>query len=1029
MSNLYYSKLWQETERLLDRTLEYDLPLQTTETRIKESADAQATVFTLYLKYIELIRNLDQCYDQIVQPQKRPMIRKLLEMCLGRMLELKNELVDLELTNFNYNDEVYIQLKKTPWDGEIVVPKYYVREREAEISRRKQLMAQIFEKMQAPPSPPLADEVDKSEEEQEGIAIEKEGEDSSKIEEEAVESTQKNVEKDPEEFSEKKIVLHTGGKPTEEEELATLRATLPPPFIDLTPQKRREIRRAKEEARAEERARLAAAEKEEWTAEMKMAVLVIQIAERARQARYKFAVAKIIADQREETRRRQEGQPRPEVKVTVEQKNEAAVKLQRAWITHRNKEKLLKRERELMMMVGMCVPSWKSTKNKERLEEVRMLRHEVQEDNQYDFEEDQRRIYERYVKWDAPWLQESYIEDIRDWFVEWYTKAKVFPEYPSDKDGGLMRVLLKQVQTPEEYMEEQEKLRAEAQSYPYQNGSPCTISKSHFKTQENKLSIILCRKGEKPAEKKKTKEQLKKEKEAEKEKERKDKEAELKRKQQEEKEDLGFKMKESAFLPDLKATGTAYKAIWKKRNDKDNPWQKHYVDMIEREKKQLVDVEVRKVIDELLRLELERLKEALERDVARKKGKKGMKGLLFVDIMPHGTIINSDAYLAILKTLQARLSRVRLHRDARQRTAICKKGGKKKKKGKEKGKGKGKKKKDPTGDKTTDELFEELYRNNIIRSYPEVKLSSFIGDHNYVASDLLGRGIRPIQALGDIRNLVAQYCIIPVGSPQVHQLAPLIKSVCILGPQGCGKSMLANAVCSELGAVLFDLSPENIAGKYEGKAGLQMLVHLINKMSRLLQPSVILVDGAEKTFYKKIPKTEKELDPKRLKSQLPKIVKGITKDDQVLVLGLSNQPWAARPQQMAKCYNKFIVIPTPDYGSTTHVWEKFLMKYHSIDRLFDVSSLAKASLGYSVGTIESVLKQIMTEKRILSQVYRPITPQEILEVLVQLPPVTAEVNEKFLDWYNKRTPMGKKLAKLLQEEEELKAKMGNVKKK
>ncbi|KAJ4440418.1 hypothetical protein ANN_08559 [Periplaneta americana] len=39
------------------------------------------------------------------------------------------------------------------------------------------------------------------------------------------------------------------------------------------------------------------------------------------------------------------------------------------------------------------------------------------------------------------------------------------------------------------------------------------------------------------------------------------------------------------------------------------------------------------------------------------------EGLLLVDIMPHGTTINSDAYVATLKKLQVRLSRVRRHRE------------------------------------------------------------------------------------------------------------------------------------------------------------------------------------------------------------------------------------------------------------------------------------------------------------------------------------------------------------------------------
>ncbi|KAJ4432491.1 hypothetical protein ANN_21111 [Periplaneta americana] len=37
------------------------------------------------------------------------------------------------------------------------------------------------------------------------------------------------------------------------------------------------------------------------------------------------------------------------------------------------------------------------------------------------------------------------------------------------------------------------------------------------------------------------------------------------------------------------------------------------------------------------------------------------KGLLLVDIMPHGTTINSDGYVATLKKLKVRLSLVRRH--------------------------------------------------------------------------------------------------------------------------------------------------------------------------------------------------------------------------------------------------------------------------------------------------------------------------------------------------------------------------------
>lgn len=61
-------------------------------------------------------------------------------------------------------------------------------------------------------------------------------------------------------------------------------------------------------------------------------------------------------------------------------------------------------------------------------------------------------------------------------------------------------------------------------------------------------------------------------------------------------------------------------------------------------------------------------------------------------------------------------------------------------------------------------------------------------------------------------------------------MAPLIRSILLVGPSGTGKKMLVKAVCTETGANLFDLSPDNLQGKYPGKTGAQMIVHMVFKV-------------------------------------------------------------------------------------------------------------------------------------------------------------------------------------------------------
>lgn len=83
-------------------------------------------------------------------------------------------------------------------------------------------------------------------------------------------------------------------------------------------------------------------------------------------------------------------------------------------------------------------------------------------------------------------------------------------------------------------------------------------------------------------------------------------------------------------------------------------------------------------------------------------------------------------------------------------------------------------------------------------------------------------------------QVVKEYCIVPLGSAAVHQSAPLVRSALLAGYPDCGKRLLVDAVVAESGAVLFDLSPENTAGKYPGKKGLNMLIHLVSKVTKVL---------------------------------------------------------------------------------------------------------------------------------------------------------------------------------------------------
>uniref|UniRef100_A0A8C8MMU9 ATPase AAA-type core domain-containing protein n=1 Tax=Oncorhynchus tshawytscha TaxID=74940 RepID=A0A8C8MMU9_ONCTS len=290
-------------------------------------------------------------------------------------------------------------------------------------------------------------------------------------------------------------------------------------------------------------------------------------------------------------------------------------------------------------------------------------------------------------------------------------------------------------------------------------------------------------------------------------------------------------------------------------------------------------------------------------------------------------------------------------------------------------------------------------------------LSCVPGDYSYLGTTLRQTDIEPMPSLSDVRQVIALYAVLPLGSQVVHEKAPLVKAILLAGPAGVGKKMLVHAICQETGANLFDLSPLNLAGKYPGKSGLAMMLHMVFKVARLLQPSVVWIGDTEKMFYKKVPKEEKELDPKRLKKDLPKILKSIKGEDRVLVVGTTHDPFNADLKSLCKVYSKIILIPRPDYASRYVMWRQLIKKNGGqVTAALDLSSLAKISDGYTQGHMVQVVQSILTERRVQQLAKRPLGAAEFVAPLAKIDPVFQDEEEALKNWYAK-TPLGKKRAK------------------
>ncbi|XP_031414007.1 dynein regulatory complex protein 11 [Clupea harengus] len=816
MSHSSYNRIWAAAQNALEGLLEDEFPVVQPRPQ-RDRLQVFQTLAGFYLKYLQIMHNLEEVYDQMVHPQKRRVVRAVMEGVMGRLLELKNEMVELEFSEFHYFDDMLQDLKMTPADLEVPIPRYFVREKMRVLKERERMLAHILAK---------------------GGHIEQQ-----------------------------EPVCHAAAQRVSVEE----------------------------------------------------AVQLLQVSERARQGRLR---ARFMREIRQDESRSQLVQSQSTCTLDPDA---AAVRIQKVWLGY-SQRKRTKRERlEELIFLGMVPPERPSPSPAEQCaHQVEAARRAVQEQHEAEYQRAVISIKESVRAVEGPDIRETLQEQIRQWLIECRDATGRFPDFPGVEDGGSAVIFAQK--TPDQVAAELAAKEEEKEKKKNAKG------KKEKKSGNEKKG----KKKEKKGKAKGKKESLEGE-EAEK----------------------GWKMTPSSFLPTMVQGTKIYQEVWQERDEKQNFPQRFDAQLVREEKRLEVEEEIRVQVDELMRQELKNLKLAVDKDKGKKKkAKKANK--------------------------------------------------KKKKKGKKAGKKKKKKERDLTADRTIESLYEELVLEGLLIRPMNVKLAEYIGEYSYLGTTLRQAHIEPMPSLSDVRQLIALYGILPLGSQSVHEKAPLIRTLLLAGPAGVGKKMLVHAMCTETGANLFNLSPGNLAGKYPGRIGLQYLLHMVFKVARQLQPSVVWIGDAEKTFYKKIPKMEKEMEPKRLKKDLPKMLKSLRPEDRVLVVGTTRRPFEADLKSLCKVYKKIILIPRPDYASRLVLWRDLLRtRGAQFTPALDLSSLAKVTDGYTQGHILRAVRTVLTTRRLGQMGRRPLSAVEFIPVLARQDPVYKEEEEAFKAWYS-RTPLGKK---------------------
>lgn len=67
----------------------------------------------LFIQYNDILKKLDDFYEICTHPQKRSILRMLLNGLIGRLIELKEEMIKFDACEYTYFEDLALDQKKT----------------------------------------------------------------------------------------------------------------------------------------------------------------------------------------------------------------------------------------------------------------------------------------------------------------------------------------------------------------------------------------------------------------------------------------------------------------------------------------------------------------------------------------------------------------------------------------------------------------------------------------------------------------------------------------------------------------------------------------------------------------------------------------------------------------------------------------------------------------------------------------------------------------------------------------------------
>jgi vacuolar protein-sorting-associated protein 4 len=266
-----------------------------------------------------------------------------------------------------------------------------------------------------------------------------------------------------------------------------------------------------------------------------------------------------------------------------------------------------------------------------------------------------------------------------------------------------------------------------------------------------------------------------------------------------------------------------------------------------------------------------------------------------------------------------------------------------------------------------------------------------------------------IAGMEDAKQALREAVVLPMARPDLFTGARKPwRGILLVGPPGCGKTLLAKAAANECNTTFFSADSATLVSKWLGES--EKLLKTLFKVANMDAPSLIFFDEIDSMATKRGTGNEGGGE-RRLKTQLLQEMQGLKVETNklVVVMGATNMPWEIDTAVLRR-FEKKIYIGLPTEEGREKI---FLLSTKGVDKdpTVNFKELAKITDGYTGSDIATVCREVVMlpireldvsgglENLAKDVGVRSINQQDFLNTLKKVKPVVSKTDvQRFLDW-------------------------------